>query len=165
MQLSARGLHLIAGFEGYVPTPYEDSAGYCTIGYGHLIGERHCTAEDRTAYAGHTQTDLLNLLHDDAGQAVASVNHAIKVRLGVIPARAQTRFDALVSLAFNIGGGGFAASSLVREINRKRAPRNWSACGPLWLTWDHAGGVVVPGLLSRRQREFAIFRTGKYPAH
>lgn len=163
MQLSAAGLHLIASFEGYVPTPYEDSAGFCTIGYGHLIGRRHCTAEDRSHYSGWSSARFLEILNQDASQAVASVNSAVKVRLGVIPARAQARFDALCSLAFNIGGGAFAASHLVREINRKGAPRDWASCGPLMLEWDHAGGVVVPGLLARRQREFAIFRTGKYP--
>lgn len=163
MKLSAQGAHLIAAFEGYVPTPYEDSAGYCTIGYGHLIGERACTAVDRAEYAGWTSSEFLALLNQDAAQAVATVNQAVKVMLGVIPARRQARFDALCSLAFNIGAGAFAASSLVREINRKGAPRDWSSCGPLWLEWDHAGGVVVPGLLSRRQREFAIFQPGKHP--
>jgi len=35
-------------------------------------------------------------------------------------------------------------------------------CGPYWTEWDHAGGGVLPGLLARRQREFAIFESGKY---
>lgn len=162
MQLSPAGVHLIAGFEGYVPTPYEDSAGYCTIGYGHLIGERACTAADRAAYSGWSHERFLTLLDQDAADAVAAVSSAVRVKLGIIPARAQARFDALVSLAFNIGSGAFAASSLVREINRKGAPRDWATCGPRWLAWDHAGGVVVPGLLNRRRAEVAIFIPGKY---
>lgn len=162
--LSPAGLHLIASFEGYVPTPYNDSAGYCTIGYGHLIGYRPCTAADRHAWADVAPERLLRILSDDAASAVHAVDSAIRVRLGVVPARAQARFDALVSLAFNIGAGAFVSSHLVAEINRKGAPRDWHEVGPLWLTWDHAGGAVSPGLLARRQRELAIFTAGKYPS-
>ncbi len=28
-----------------------------------------------------------------------------------------------------------------------------------FLLWDHAGGVVVPGLLKRRQAEMALFQS------
>lgn len=163
MKLSANGLHLIASFEGYVPVPYNDSADNATIGYGHLIHAGPVTDHDRAIYAHWTNTQLLQLLSKDAANAEIAVSRAIKVRLGVIPARAQARFDALVSLAFNIGGGAFQASTLVRTINAKGAPRDWTAIGPLWTAWDHDGGKVVPGLLNRRLREFAIFRTGKYP--
>lgn len=161
--LSPSGLHLIASFEGYVPVPYNDSADNATIGYGHLIHGGPVTQTDRDHYRAWTATQLLELLGTDAGYAASVVNGSIKVRLGVIPARAQARFDALVSLAFNIGAGAFAASTLVRTINLKGAPRDWTSIGPLWVGWDHDGGKVVPGLLTRRQHEFAIFRTGKYP--
>lgn len=163
MKLSPQGLHLIASFEGYVPVPYNDSAGNATIGYGHLIHTGPVTDHDRAVYHGYTTGQLLQLLSKDAGNAEAAVSQSVKVRLGVIPARAQARFDALVSLAFNIGGGGFANSTLVRTINAKGAPRDWTTVGPLWVGWDHDDGKVVPGLLTRREREFAIFRTGKYP--
>lgn len=163
MKLSPLGLHLIASFEGYVPVPYNDSAGNATIGYGHLIHTGPVTDHDRATYHGWTTGQLLQLLSRDAANAEAAVSQSVKVRLGVIPARAQARFDALVSLAFNIGGGAFAGSTLVRTINAKGAPRDWTPIGPLWVGWDHDGGKVVPGLLTRREREFAIFRTGKYP--
>jgi hypothetical protein len=52
----------------------------------------------------------------------------------------------------------------VREINVKGAPRDWTPLGPYWLEWDHAGGVVLEGLLNRRRLEFAIFAPGVYPA-
>lgn len=164
MKLSPQGLHLIASFEGYVPVPYNDSADNATIGYGHLIHLGPVTDADRVKYHGVTTEQLLDLLSHDAASFSAVVNEAIKVSLGVIPSRAQARFDALVSLAYNIGGGAFSNSTLVRTINAKGAPRDWTAIGPLWVGWDHDGGKVIPGLLTRRQREFSIFRTGKYPA-
>lgn len=165
MDVSPAGLHLIASWEGFVPVPYNDSADNATIGYGHLIHTGPVTQADRDRYQGWSSAQFLELLHLDAAAAVRAVSQSVKVRLGLLPARAQCRFDALCSLAFNIGGGGFATSHLVRQINLKGAPRNWSELGPLWLTWDHAGGVVVPGLLNRRRAEFAIFVAGAYPAH
>lgn len=164
MKLSPAGLHLIARFEGFVPSCYDDSAGNCTIGYGHLVHLGRTTPKDRRDWGTLTVDRALELLDADAATATAAVNHALRVRLGIIPARAQARFDALVSLAFNIGVGAFTASSLVRRINEKGAPRNWAPLGPYWLEWDHAGGHVSPGLLNRRRAEFAVFAPGRYPS-
>lgn len=157
MNLSPAGLHLIAGFEGYRPGWYDDGTGVETIGYGHT------GALPAGITAPLTASEGLELLRDDAAQAVAAVNKAIRVKLGVEPLHAQARFDALVSLCFNIGAGAFAASSLVRAINEHGAPRDWHEVAPLWLEWDHAGGVIMPGLLDRRRREVAIFVPGRYP--
>lgn len=161
--LSPAGVHLIASFEGFVPVPYNDAADNATIGYGHLLHLGPVTGADQLECGRWTVEQALEQLDRDAAKAIAAVDAAVHVRLGVIPARAQARFDALCSLAFNIGGGGFAGSSLCRMINLKGAPRDWSTVGPYWLEWDHAGGVVLPGLLTRRRREFAIFASGKYP--
>ncbi len=163
MQLSKQGAHLIASFEGFVPTPYNDAANNATIGYGHLLHYGPVTEADRTNAGVWTVDWALTELARDCSSAVAAVNAAVKVRLGIIPARRQARFDACVSLAFNIGAAGFAGSSLCREINLKAAPRDWYPLGPYWLEWDHAGGIVLPGLLNRRRQEFAIFASGVYP--
>lgn len=164
MQLSAQGTHEIASFEGFVPTPYNDSAGNATIGYGHLLHRGPVTAADLATYGAWTVDRAVSVLHADCEIAVAAVNHAIKVRLGIFPRRKQARFDQLVSLAYNIGEGAFIDSSLVRQINALGAPRNWRVVGPYWLEWDHAGGVVSPGLLNRRRAELAVFVSGKYPS-
>ena len=155
--ISAAGLHLIAGFEGFLPNWYRDVGGVETIGYGHTGALPKGMEPPLSAASG------LALLRDDAATAQAAVNGAVHVSLGVIPARAQTRFDALCSLAYNIGGGAFAASSLVRAINEKGAPRDWHEVAPLWLEWDHVGSAVVPGLLARRQAELRVFVPGQYP--
>lgn len=163
--LSPQGLHLIASFEGYVPTPYNDSARNATVGYGHLIHAGPVTPADQAKYHGWSASQFLELLNHDASGAATAVTHAVKVSLGVEPAHAQARFDALVSLAFNIGAGAIAASSLMRAINAKPAPRDWHEVAPLWLEWDHTGGAIVPGLLARRRAELAIFIPGAYPPH
>ncbi len=157
MKISSSGLHLIASFEGFVPHWYDDGTGVQTIGYGHTGPLPAGFSSPLTAASG-----LALLQHDTAEFAVA-VGSAVRVSLGTVPAHAQARFDALCCLVFNIGAGAFRASSLLREINRQGAPRDWSSCGPLWLEWDHAGGAVLPGLLRRRREEFAIFRSGTWP--
>lgn len=154
MNIDAAGLHLIAGYEGYVPTWYKDSGGVETIGYGHTGPLPVGITAPLTIDTG------LELLRRDAATAVAAVNDAVRVSLGVIPAHAQNRYNACYSLAYNIGGDGFAGSSLVRGINAQGAPRDWTSLGPLWLEWDHDGNAVLPGLLNRRRAEFAIFASG-----
>lgn len=158
MNLSPAGVHLIASFEGFVPTWYDDGTGVQTIGYGHTGS---LPAGFKAPLTGATG---LELLHRDTASFAAAVTRDVHVKLGTIEAHAQARFDALVSLAYNIGTGAFASSSLLHAINERGAPRDWTPLGPLWIEWDHAGGKVLPGLLNRRRQEFAIFRTGKYPA-
>ena len=155
--ISPAGLHLIAGFEGFLPNWYRDVGGVETIGYGHTGALPGAMKPPLTAAQG------LQLLRLDATAAQSAVNHAVTVSLGVYPERAQARFDALCSLAFNIGGGAFESSSLVRAINEKGAPRDWNEVAPLWLEWDHVNGVVVPGLLNRRRTELRVFVPGAYP--
>src|SRR3954451_2650756 len=41
-QVSDRGLELIGGFEGLRTELYDDQAGHCTIGYGHLVHRGRC---------------------------------------------------------------------------------------------------------------------------
>ena len=156
MKISPQGLHLIAGYEGWRPNWYQDAGGVRTIGYGHTGPLPHNFTAPLSVEQG------LALLRINAARAEAAVNGAVRVNLGIIPARRQARFDALCSLAFNIGGGAFASSTLVRKINAKGAPRDWTPLGPYWLEWSHVGGKVLPGLLARRRREFAIFASGKY---
>ena len=162
-QISPAGLHLIASFEGFVPSPYDDSRGFATIGYGHLISPQPVDQAIREAWGTITVDRGLELLRGDAQIAVDAVNRTVEVRLALLPSRAQARFDALCSLAYNIGGGALEGSTLLRLINERGAPRDWTTLGPYWLEWDHAGAAVIPGLLSRRRLEFGLYVTGRYP--
>ena len=155
MNLSPAGLHLIASFEGWVPHWYDDGTGVQTIGFGH-------TGRLPPGFTPPLSIDEgLAILRADTAATADAVSRAVKVSLGIVPRYRQARFDALVSLTYNIGAGGFESSSLLREINRKGAPRDWTPCLPLILEWDHAGGQVLPGLLRRRQVEGRQLVTGK----
>lgn len=61
----------------------------------------------------------------------------------------QNVYDALVSLAFNVGTGNACGSTMVKFINQKR----WrDACYQL-PRWVYVKGVFNPGLDNRRARE------------
>src|SRR5258708_81692 len=67
----------------------------------------------------------------------------------------QNQFDALVDVVFNLGGASLSISQLLREVNSG----NFSDAATQFLRWDHVKGVVVQGLLRRRQAEATLFNT------
>ncbi len=151
---SRRGLEFIGAWEGYRARPYNDAAGHATIGYGHLMHYGPVTGWDRLRYPrGLSVPAALKLLHQD----VAKAEWAVNAYLGVGVVMAQ--FDALVSFAYNCGGGALLHSSLLRDINRGAPPAVIRAD---FLMWNHAGGIVLDGLTRRRQQEADMFLRGFY---
>lgn len=146
-QLGARGLDLIAGFEGWRDRLYKDIADKWTIGYGHLVrpGERFP--------AVITKEQGRQILLGDAQNAVRAIVDLVSVPL------TQPQFDALVSLVFNIGRTEFSGSTLRKELNAG----NYQAAADQFLVWNkaHVGGVLqeVKGLTDRRAAERALFLT------
>ena len=139
---SNAGFALTKKFEGLRLTAYQDQVGVWTIGYGHTGPEVHggmTITED--------QADLL--LHSDVARAVTCVNRAVTANI------VQPQFDAMVDFVFNLGCGRLLGSTLLRNVNA----REFDLAAEQFLLWDHAGGVVVPGLLVRRQAEMALFQS------
>jgi lysozyme len=139
-KLSAKGAQFIAGFEGFRSHPYRDAVGVWTIGYGHTHGVG-------PQLAPVSRKRALELLKEDAADAAAAVNKLVRVKLS------QNEFDALVSLVYNIGAGGFAKSTVLRELNRGHRYR----AGLAFLMWDKAGGRTLLGLSRRRHAERRLF--------
>ena len=155
LQLSTAGASFIAGYEGYRSTAYEDAGGHCTIGYGHLIHLGGCTSRDRTRWGALNQDRALALLWKDAGTYAAGVRTALPDT-----PLSQHEFDALVSLSYNIGNGGFRSSS-VRESLAEPTP-DYAAVPDRMLRWASSNGVRLSGLERRRANEGLLFRTGSY---
>jgi lysozyme len=70
----------------------------------------------------------------------------------------QAQFDALVSLVYNVGGGDFAKSKMLRKLNAG----DYQGAPEEFLDWDHAGGERIPGLTIRRRKEHDLFVKGAY---
>jgi lysozyme len=146
-ELNKTSLSLIESFEGLKLSAYQDSVGVWTIGWGHTKGVKRGQKI--------TREEAEEFLREDLAEAAHGVEKAIKVDIG------DNEFGACVSLAFNIGVGAFAGSSIVRYINRNQFDRAADA----FLNWNHAGGEVVKGLTRRRQAERKLFLTPDEEAH
>jgi hypothetical protein len=92
----------------------------------------------------------LTLLAADVGTAEAAAVNGLNRQF------TQSQFDALVSIVFNCGGGILAASkTLGKALREPGMPRVPDAI----KIYCHAGGKVLPGLVSRRNAEAAMWAT------
>lgn len=151
--LSKQGAEFIGAYEGLRLAPYNDPAGHATIGYGHLIHYGNVTPNDNIKYHGFTKADAVRMLQVDAesaARAVCAIRPAI---------RNQARFDALVSLVFNLGDAILGESHTI-GVELRKASRGGTA--DAFLLYDHAGTARLPGLTRRRKAERNLWLTGQY---
>ena len=148
-QLSERGAQFIGHFEGWQPKPYNDPTNNATIGYGHLIHMGPVTAHDVAEWGTLSPADGIHLLQRDATLASNAVDHYITHKL------TQPQRDALISFAFNCGGGALSGS-VGQAVNAGQDPT--SALGQ----WVHSGKTLLPGLVDRRKKEAHLYMTGDY---
>ena len=139
MKTSDAGKQIIKQFEGVRLNAYLDSVNIPTIGVGHIKGVK----------MGDTITmeEADDLLSEDLHSAETAVNNAVKVDV------TQNQFDAMVSLAFNIGNTAFTNSTLLRKLNA----RDKAGAADQFLVWNRAGGRVIQGLSNRRAAERRLF--------
>ncbi len=119
--------------------PYICPAGFWTIGYGHLCDAKHppITMEEGEAYLAADMADALR----------ATLRHC-----HVLAAEPDGRLAAIVDFTFNLGAGRLQTSTLRRRIN----VRDWSSASAELRRWIYGGGVVLPGLVIRREAEVAL---------
>lgn len=141
-RVSRVGIELISGWEQLRLELYLDQAGLRTIGWGHLI----VAGEDFSGGITREQADEIfrrDLQRFERGVA----------RVVTLQGLRQLEFDAMVSLAYNIGLGNFSRSSVLSRVNAgmlSEAPKHFA-------DWRRAGGRVSRGLVRRRTLEAQIF--------
>ncbi|KAF2214932.1 glycoside hydrolase family 24 protein [Cercospora zeae-maydis SCOH1-5] len=144
-------IDFIKSFEGFEGSPYQDVAGFWTVGYGHL-----CSQSTRCQELGYSypisEAQGEQLLARDVRQFEVCLGNAVSgVRLNA------NQYGALVSWSFNVGCGNMQSSTLVRRLNAGEDP-NTVAAQEL-PKWNKAGGETVPGLTRRRAEEVQLFQT------
>lgn len=154
-KLHPNALELIMAFEGWFPDLYNDPAGYCTIGYGHLIALRKCMSSDRTNFpSALSLSQGSELLEKDTAGARLDVQRLVtKTDLN------EVQFGALTSFVFNVGANNFKNSTMLRRLNDTsidKATRIELAANE-FPRWIRAGGVIMNGLIARRSCEAALF--------
>ena len=145
MKISPRGLELIKDFEGFSSSAYLCVAKKVTIGWGNTF------YEDGTKVKLGDQiskTDALKLL-----EVIANRDFADKIFPSIKVKVTQSQFDAMVSLAYNIGTGAFLKSTLLKKVNSN----DFTGASEEFLRWNKANGKEVLGLTKRREREKQLF--------
>jgi lysozyme len=130
---------LVRQFERCYLQAYLCPAGVPTIGVGHTRGVKlgdRCSQE---------QADVW--LTQDLEEAAAAVLSLVRVPL------TQGQFDALTSFVFNLGLKRLAESTLLILLNKG----NYAAAADQFSRWVYAGTQKLPGLVTRRAAEAALF--------
>lgn len=142
--ISPAGLAFIKAFEQFRDKAYRDSGGVWTIGFGHVAGVNEgdtCTPEQAEQW----------FAFDAAAKA-----KQVDLETFDVPTT-QNQFDAMASLAFNIGSKAFCVSSVTTWHRLSMYPKAADA----FTLWNkaHIGGVLVEvlGLTRRRQAERALY--------
>jgi lysozyme len=141
--MSDEGVAHLKSVEGCRLTAYKDTVGVWTIGYGHSeraglppVPVKGLTITDEAA------EDILRL---DLQKFERAVAQAVEVPV------TQKQFDALVSFAFNIGVQGFRRSTVVKRLNQG----DHLSAAEAMLMWNKP-----PEIIGRRQKEYAMFKSG-----
>jgi lysozyme len=119
--------------------PYVCPAGFWTIGYGHLCDPTHPPITETEAGV-YLARDLITALD-------ATLRYC-----PVLAAEPDGRLAAIVDFTFNLGAGRLQASTLRRRVNQ----RDWASAATELRRWVYGGGVVLPGLVIRREAEVRL---------
>jgi lysozyme len=126
----------IAIHEGYVGHAYQDPVGIWTIGFGETQGVKPGQKTDPV----RAMVQMLDSANSIAKGMVACIHVPLY----------QHEFDAYLSFTYNVGYGAFCKSTLAKKLNQGKYEE---ACAEL-KKWVYAGGRILPGLVTRRDKEY-----------
>lgn len=144
--------------EGFRATPYADSAGVPTVGYGHVL-----TAAERARRALRylTEPQAEALLREDLATRALWLNG---INANLRQPLNQHQFDGVLSFVFNVGLTAFEQSTLlkmIRTANFKGAAGQFDRW--IYITDPKTGKkIALRGLIRRRRGDRAIFECGDY---
>lgn len=150
-KIGAKGAALVKAFESCmkkVPNGFQaylDPVNVLTIGWGHT----NDNGRQFDANSIWTQAECDAEFLKDMATFENTVNKLVKVPVN------QDQFDALVSFAFNVGGGNLEKSTLLKKLNAGDFP----GAAQEFQRWNKADGKVLPGLTRRRACEALLFQS------
>lgn len=168
-QINAAGIALLKELESCEPHVYTCSAGRKTIGIGHCLTPHELESGllliDGVAVEwikGISEDQMEGLMQADLAQAEWMVESCVKAHLN------DNQFACLTIMAFNIGGAGFQASSVVRVLGQRRydaVPDMMRLWNKITIKQPQPDGtikdvkVVSKGLVDRREKEIKLWLT------
>jgi lysozyme len=147
MELSQKGKDLIMQFEGLKLSAYQDIVGIWTIGFGNIYYENNVAVKKGDIITHNRAIELFNLI---VKKFEVGVDELVTSNVN------QNQFDAMVSLAYNIGIGNLKSSSLLKMVNKSP---NDTAIYLQFLRWNKAKGQVIQGLTRRRIAESELYKS------
>lgn len=148
MQISKKGLGLIAKFEGVVLKAYPDPASGgepWTIGIGTTIYPNGKKVKKGDVI---TEQQAYDYLAHDTAKFGQGVDVAVHSNIN------QHQFDALVSFSYNVGLSNLKSSTLLKKVNIN--PSDKSIANE-FAKWNKAAGKVMNGLVKRRKAESDLY--------
>lgn len=141
MRLSDYAFEKLKEFEGLRLEAYVCAGGKWTIGYGHTKGVREGQKIDKFTASKLLQEDV-----EYFEKFLADEPYAEDITQG--------QWDALVSFIFNLGIGNFQNSTLrkkiLKDVDEPSIPDEFRR-------WVYSKGVVLPGLVKRREWEAQMY--------
>lgn len=152
LTIGPKGIALIQKWEGYAkdlgdgrvqayPDPATGGAPW-TIGWG-------STGPDITKGTIWTRAQAQERFEAHLAQFAAGVSKALAGA-----ATTPDQFDAMTSLAYNVGLGNFSGSTLLK----KHKTGDYASAALQFSQWNRAAGRVMQGLTNRRAEEAALYR-------
>ena len=145
MKVNAEGYALLKKFEGCVLKAYRCPANVWTIGFGNTFYEDGTKVKEGDVITQQRADELAKYIVE---QFATSIRAMIKQPLN------ENQFSACVSLAYNIGTGGFKKSSVLRKLN---VNSNDPTIADSFRLWNKGGGVILKGLVRRREAEIQLY--------
>ena len=157
LTISDKLIHFLKNEEGFRDKAYQDSGGVWTIGYGNTVMSAGQKVQPGMSLP-KDQADVL--LKQKAQEAESIVRKHIKVPLN------QDQYEALVSFAYNTGGGGFLTQDKVTKKWHDTGVKQKINAGDFEGAKNEIGRWVYddrghPVLKNRRAKEIAYFSSGQ----
>lgn len=139
MQPSQNAFDLAKRFEGLRLSSYKNNGDVWTIGVGHTLN-----VKDGDVISVSQANQFLS---EDMLDAAECVNTRVTSEIN------QNQFDALCDWVFNLGWGHFESSHLLQYVNQS----NFDLAAAEFRKWVYSNGVVLSGLVNRREAEKDLF--------
>lgn len=138
-------IDMIIKSEGLKLKSYRCPANVWTIGVGCTYYENGTRVKEGEEI---TRERAIELLKNVLKKYEADVDNMTRDDIN------QNQFDALVDFAFNCGSANLKSSTLLKKVN---ANPNDPNIAQEFNKWVRGGGKVLPGLVTRRKEEVALY--------
>lgn len=149
--MTEAGKALIRKFEGCSLVAYLCPSKVWTIGYGNTTYADGTPVKEGDKIDQATANQLFDI-------TLNKFEKQVKMLLGdtLLVTLPKEAIDALISLAYNIGTGAFAKSTLLKKLKENKL--NFDEIEKWWACWNKSNGKVLNGLVRRRAAEFDMYR-------